>query len=64
FGRYGFRLSAEAYRMIGISILVSAGALAMMELLPMWVNIVVLPIVSTCFLPPLKCMYYRNKKSK
>lgn len=64
FGRYGFRLSAEAYRMIGISILVSAGALAMMELLPMWVNIVVLPIVSTCFLPPLKRMYYRNKKSK
>ena len=64
FGRYGFRLSAEAYRMIGISILVSAGALAMMELLPMWVNIVALPIVSTCFLPPLKRMYYRNKKSK
>ena len=64
FGRYGFRLSAEVYRTIAISILVSGAGLATMELLPLWVNIVVLPVVSACFLLPLKRMYYRNKKTK
>ena len=64
FGKYKLRLSSEVYKTIVVSIVSTLLAYWVMDEMPMWLSIVVLPMGAMVFLRPLKRLWSRNKKSK
>lgn len=64
FGKYKLRLSSEVYKTIVVSIVSTLLAYWVMDEMPMWLSVVVLPMGAMVFLRPLKRLWSRNKKSK
>ena len=64
FGKYKLRLSSEVYKTIVVSIVSTLLAYWVMNEMPMWFSLVVLPMGAMFYLRPLKRLWSRNKKSK
>lgn len=64
FGKYKLRLSAEVYKTIVVSLVTTMSAYWVVENMPIWLSVFLLPVLSILFLRPLVRLWNRNKKSK